>query len=253
MEVPIMARQGRRPQRQSKINSNRKNTAKERDLVAIVSKSKLVGIWTGDEATSKEIPAPNDRDTRLGAMQLFKEVLEQIPTNEEEILDIKTGIYLLDIVYHTMMNPGDSYADKTISEECRDMILPLRRMWDERCLNCFLVSEKGSSATIVSDGFDWLKEIAERKVAEAYGVTYEKQQIGVNSATTVSFDDSQLRKYQTKLAELEDKLIDADTEEEETSLSKKIAKVQEAINRQYDMMKRAGISFNTTQADEAQA
>lgn len=175
-----MARQGRRPQRQSKINS-KSNTKKERDLVAIVSKSKLVGIWTGDEATSKEMPAPNDRDTRLGAMQLFQEVLEQIPTNDEEILDIKTGIYLLDIVYHAMLNPGDAYADKNISEECRDMILPLRAMWDERCLNCFLVSEKNSSASIVSDGFDWLQEIAERKVAAAYGVDYEKQQVGVNS------------------------------------------------------------------------
>lgn len=175
-----MARQGRRPQRQSKINS-KSNTKKERDLVAIVSKSKLVGIWTGDEATSKEIAAPNDRDTRLGAFQLFEEVLEQIPTNDEEVLDIKTGIYLLDIVYNAMMNPGDAYADRNISEECRDMILPLRRMWDERCLNCFLVSEKNSSATIVSDGFDWLQEIAERKVAAAYGVDYEKQQVGVNS------------------------------------------------------------------------
>ena len=88
---------------------------------------------------------------------------------------------------------------------------------------------------------------------EAYGVTYEKQQVRVNSSVSVNFDDSQLRKYQAKLSELEDALIDAESEEEETSLSKKIAKVQEAINRQYDMMKRAGISFNTTQADEAQA
>ena len=204
----VMARQGRRPQRQSKINS-KSNTKKERDLVAIVSKNKLVGIWTGDEATSKEIPAPNDRDTRLGAMQLFQEVLEQIPTNEEEILDIKTGIYLLDIVYHTMMNPGDAYSDKTISEECRDMILPLRRMWDERCLNCFLVSEKGSSATIVSDGFEWLKELAERKVAEAYGVSYEKQQVGINSGARELSPIEQLQQQysnaiQKKLALLSD-------------------------------------------------
>ena len=209
-----MGRQGRRPARQSKIN--RQNNKKERDLIAIVSKNKLVGIWTGDESTSKEIVAPNDRDTRLGAMQLFSEVLDQIPTNEEEILDIKTGIYLLDIVYTAMLNPGDAYADKTISEECRDMILPLRRKWDERCLNCFLVSEKGSSATIVSDGFEWLKELAERKVAETYGVTYEKQQVGNCSSPKLTPEQkmqeqiSNLINQKTTLA-IEDPVKNAET------------------------------------------
>ena len=223
-----MARRNRR-----NPNTNYGERARNnRDYIAIVSKSKLVGIWTGAEESSKVIAAPNDRDTRLGALQLFDEVLDRIPENHE-LLDKQVAIYGLDCLINCILRPGDVVRSTEISDEVKDMIPALVKKYTARNYNCFLVSEKGSNATIVTEGFDWLQEMAERLTAQAMGVTYEKKDTNANSsAPEMSAEDkARLAELKTKLAQAEDELLDADDEEVEAKLEKKIAKLQSMIAR----------------------
>ena len=223
-----MARRNRR-----NPNTNYGERSKNnRDYIAIVSKNKLVGIWTGKEETSKVIAAPNDRDTRLGALQLFDEVLDRIPENHD-LLDKQVAIYCLDCLFNCILRPGDVIRSSEISDEVKEMIPALVEKYTARNYNCFLVSEQGSNATIVSEGFDWLQEMAERFTAQAMGVTYEKKDTNANSsAPEMSAEDkARLAELKTKLAQAEDELLDADDEEIEAKLEKKIAKLQSMIAR----------------------
>lgn len=203
-----------------------------RDYIAIVSKSKLVGIWTGKEETSKVIAAPNDRDTRLGALQLFDEVLDRIPENHD-LLDKQVAIYGLDCLVNCILRPGDVVRSTEISDEVKEMIPALVEKYIARNYNCFLVSEKGSNATIVGEGFDWLQEMAERFTAQAMGVNYEKKDTnGSASAPEMSAEDkARLAELKSKLAKAEDDLLEVEDEETEAKLEKKIAKLQSMIAR----------------------
>ncbi len=211
-------RQRRRSGQSNYTNLRNRNN---RDYVALVSKNKLVGIWTGDEETSRFQPAENDRDTRLTALKMFDEILEQIPTNDE-LLDKQVAIYALDCVEQCFTKPGDVIRSKEVSDEAKEMIPELAAKFAERNYNCFLVSEKGSNATIVNDGFAWLQETSERIMAGALGVTYEKPSDKSNKATA---SDPVVEKS-AKLAKLLDQLEDCVDEEEEAKLEKQIAKVE---------------------------
>lgn len=199
-----------------------------RDYIAIVSKSKLVGIWTGAEESSKVIAAPNDRDTRLGALQLFDEVLDRIPENHE-LLDKQVAIYGLDCLINCILRPGDVVRSTEISDEVKEMIPALVKKYTDRNYNCFLVSEKGSNATIVTEGFDWLQEMAERLTAQAMGVTYEKKD--ANSATPTEHK-TPLQKLEDKLSDIQEQIIDCEDDEEMAKLESKMARIESMIEKE---------------------
>lgn len=218
-----MARRNRR-----NPNTNYGERARNnRDYIAIVSKNKLVGIWTGKEESSKVIAAPNDRDTRLGALQLFDEVLDRIPENDD-LLDKQVAIYGLDCLINCILRPGDVVRSTEISDEVKDMIPALIEKYTARSYNCFLVSEKGSNATIVSEGFDWLQEMAERFTAQAMGVTYEKK----DKPATTEAHKTPLQVQEDKLTAAYDELdaaYDADDEDKAAKIESKIARLKARI------------------------
>ena len=209
--------------------SNYATRKDDRDYVAIVAKNKMVGIWTGNEETSKYIMAPNDRDTRLGALQLFSEVLDKIPTNDE-LLDKQVAIYALNCVTDCFTRPGDVIRSKEVSQEAKDMMAEIAQKYNERNYNCFLVPEKGSNATIVAEGFEWLQELGERLIAEANGVTYSK--VAVKEETTTVAHKSPLQKLEDKLSELQELLIDAEDDDEIAKLESKIARTEAMIEKE---------------------
>ena len=219
-----MARRNRR-----NPNTNYGERARNnRDYIAIVSKSKLVGIWTGAEESSKVIAAPNDRDTRLGALQLFDEVLDRIPENHE-LLDKQVAIYGLDCLINCILRPGDVVRSTEISDEVKEMIPALVEKYTARNYNCFLVSEKGSNATIVTEGFDWLQEMAERLTAQAMGVTYEKKD--ANSAAPTEHK-TPLQKLEDKLSDIQEQIIDCEDDEEMAKLESKMARIESMIEKE---------------------
>lgn len=211
------------------VNSNYATRKDDRDYVAIVAKNKMVGIWTGNEETSKYIMAPNDRDTRLGALQLFSEILDKIPTNDE-LLDKQVAIYALNCVTDCFTRPGDIIRSKEVSQEAKDMMAELMVKYNERNFNCFLVPEKNSNATIVAEGFEWLQELGERLIAEANGVTYSK--VAVKEETTAVAHKTPLQKLEDKLSELQELLIDAEDDDEIAKLESKIARTEAMIEKE---------------------
>lgn len=210
-------------------NTNYGERAKNnRDYIAIVSKNKLVGIWTGKEEDSKVIAAPNDRDTRLGALKLFDEVLDRIPENHD-LLDKQVAIYGLDCLINCILRPGDVVRSTEVSNEAKEMIPALTKKYMERSYNCFLVSEKGSNATIVTEGFDWLQEMAERFTAEALGVNYEKK--APNTAAPAEHK-TPLQVQEDKLTAAYDELdaaYDEDDEDKIAKLESKVARLKARI------------------------
>ena len=103
-----------------RTESNYQSRKDDRTYVAIVSKNKLVGVWTGEENTSRFVPAPNDRDTRLGALELFSEVLDDIPTNDT-LLDKQVAIYGINCLVDCFTKPGDIIRSKEVSEEAKEI------------------------------------------------------------------------------------------------------------------------------------
>ena len=211
------------------VNSNYATRKDDRDYIAIVAKNKMVGIWTGNEETSKYIMAPNDRDTRLGALQLFSEILDKIPTNDD-LLDKQVAIYALNCVTDCFTRPGDIIRSKEVSQEAKDMMAEIAVKYNERNYNCFLVPEKNSNATIVAEGFEWLQELGERLIAEANGVTYTKN--AVKQEETAVAHKTPLQKLEDKLSELQEALIDADDDDEIAKLESKIARTEAMIEKE---------------------
>ena len=211
------------------VNSNYATRKDDRDYIAIVAKNKMVGIWTGNEETSKYIMAPNDRDTRLGALQLFSEILDKIPTNDD-LLDKQVAIYALNCVTDCFTRPGDIIRSKEVSQEAKDMMAEIAQKYNDRNYNCFLVPEKNSNATIVAEGFEWLQELGERLIAEANGVTYTKN--AVKQEETAVAHKTPLQKLEDKLSELQEALIDADDDDEIAKLESKIARTEAMIEKE---------------------
>ena len=218
----------RRARRNTNVNYGQRNNKNNRDFVAIVSKSKLVGIWTGEEETSTYIPAPNDRDTRLGAMQLLDEVLDRIPTNDE-LLDKQVVIYCLDCLADCVLRPGDVIRAEGVSAEAKEMVPALVQKLADRSFNCFVMRESGSNATIVADGFAWLQDEAERKVGEAMGVHYEKKSA---KAPAVEEHKTPLQKLEDKLADVQDQIIDCEDDDELAKLESKLARIEAMIEKE---------------------
>ena len=209
------------------VNSNYATRKDDRDYVAIVSKVKMVGIWTGNEETSKYEMAPNDRDTRLGALRLFSEILDKIPTNDE-LLDKQVAIYALNCVSDCFTRPGDVYRSN-ISEEAKELIPEIIEKYYKRCYNCFIVPESNSNATIVREGFAWLEEMAERKLAEVHGVVYDKPQDKTEASVA---HKSPLQVQEDKLNAAYDELDEAydnDDEDKAAKIESKIARIKARI------------------------
>jgi hypothetical protein len=117
-----------------------------------------------------------------------------------------------------------------VSQEAKDMMAELMVKYNERNFNCFLVPEKGSNATIVAEGFEWLQELGERLIAEANGVTYSK--VAVKEETTAVAHKTPLQKLEDKLSELQELLIDAEDDDEIAKLESKIARTEAMIEKE---------------------
>ena len=211
-----------------RTESNYQSRKDDRTYVAIVSKNKLVGVWTGEEDTSRFVPAPNDRDTRLGALELFSEVLDDIPTNDT-LLDKQVAIYGINCLVDCFTKPGDIIRSKEVSEEAKEMIPELARKYFERSYNCFLVETRNSNATIVNEGFNWLQEASERLAAQAMGVTYEKKD--ANSAAPTEHK-TPLQKLEDKLSDIQEQIIDCEDDEEMAKLESKMARIESMIEKE---------------------
>lgn len=228
---------GRAPRKQRNAGyQNYNNPVKEnRDYVAIVSKNKMVGIWTGSEESSKYVMAPNDRDTRLGALELFDEVLDRIPTNDQ-LLDRQVVIYSLDCLFDCIMRPGDVVRSEKVSDEAKAMIPGLIQKYIDRSFNCFLMSAGKSNAEIVRGGFDWLQDISERTIAEANGVHYEKKS---EKKAPAEFK-SPLQVQQEKLNAAYDELDEAYDNDDEAKAAKLESKIERLKARIADLQASEG-------------
>lgn len=218
----IMARN----RRERNVKSNYTSRKDDRTYVSIISKNKLVGIWTGDESTSKYVAAPNDRDTRLGALRLLDEVLDSIPTNDE-LLDKQVAIYGINCLVDCFTKAGDVIRSKEVSQEAKDMIPEIARKLFERNYNCFLIDTRNSNASIVKDGFDWLQDVTEKNNGAANGVEYADRKPA--SATE---HKSPLQAQQDKLTAAYDELDEAydnDDEEKAAKIESKIARLKARI------------------------
>ena len=154
--------------------------------------------------------------------------MDRIPENHE-LLDKQVAIYGLDCLINCILRPGDVVRSTEISDEVKEMIPALVKKYTDRNYNCFLVSEKGSNATIVTEGFDWLQEMAERLTAQAMGVTYEKKDA---KPATAEAHKSPLEVQEDKLTAAYDELdaaYDADDEEKAAKIESKIARLKSRI------------------------
>lgn len=209
------------------VQSNYKSRKDDRTYVAIISKNKLVGIWTGAEESSKYVAAPNDRDTRLGALRLLDEVLDSIPTNDE-LLDKQVAIYGINCLTDCFTKPGDIIRSSEVSAEAKEMIPEIAQKLFDRSYNCFLVDTRHSNATIVKDGFDWLQDVTEKNNGAANGVEYTDRPKSNASAEVKSPLQVQQEKLNAAYDEL-DAAYDADDEAKAAKLESKIERLKARI------------------------
>lgn len=208
------------------VQSNYKSRKDDRTYVSIISKNKLVGIWTGDESTSKYVAAPNDRDTRLGALRLLDEVLDSIPTNDD-LLDKQVAIYGINCLTDCFTKPGDIIRSSEVSQEAKELIPDIARKLFDRSYNCFLIDTRNSNATIVKDGFDWLQDVTEKNNGAANGVEYADK-----PKTSAVESKSPLQVQQDKLNAAYDELdaaYDADDEAKAAKIESKIERLKARI------------------------
>lgn len=154
-------------------------------------------------------------DTKLGMFEQLRDVLEMIPTNDDELLEKQVAIYVPGAIFG---NIGDMYrSDKY--ETCRDIMLEVHELLHDRSLNCFLVDITGSRATIVQHAYDFVKEQSKEANAKASGKEYvapaKKSEATANNVIA------------DKIAQLEVQLADAMIDGDDD----KVARIESAIAR----------------------
>lgn len=182
------------------------------------------------------------------ALEAVIEKLESIPENTAELIAKPVRILLPKSIsglfsgcFIDYIRTGKTIGGKDIPKETLENMFKAMKLASSRYGNVELVADydirKDEREGIVAKAWESFKAEISKATRRGFGAPVSTQQV-----VQVAFDDTELKKYQAKLSQLEDALIDAEDEEEEAKLERKIAKVEKAIARQYDMMKRAGVA-----------
>ena len=184
------------------------------------------------------------------ALEAVIEKLESIPENTAELIAKPVRILLPKSIsglfsgcFIDYIRTGKTIGGKDIPKETLENMFKAMKLASSRYGNVELVADydirKDEREGIVAKAWESFKAEISKATRRGFGAPVSTQQVVQQVA---AFDDTELKKYQAKLSQLEDALIDAEDEEEEAKLERKIAKVEKAIARQYDMMKRAGVA-----------
>ena len=195
--------------------STRKDTTSEavtnREFVVICAdKSGRVATFA-ENTKYVESYSRYSNDTKLNMFEQLRDVLETIPCHTEELLDKQVAIYVPSAITG---NLGDMYrSDKY--ESCQEIMLEVDDMLRDRALNCFVVDIRGSQATIVQHGYEFVREESKRANAQADGVEYKAPAKSGKASDPVADKIAQLK------IDLEDALIAGD--------ENKVARLQSAL------------------------
>lgn len=182
------------------------------------------------------------------ALEAVIDKVESIPENTAEIISKPVRILLPRSISGLAngnlidyIRTGKTVSGTEIPKERIESMCKLMKLMSARYANVELVADnnirKDEREGIISKAWDAFKEEISKATRRGFGAE-PTQQVTVQQ---VAFDDSKLKEYQAKLADLEDALIDAEDEDEEAKLERKIAKVEKAIERHLAMMQKAGI------------
>lgn len=181
------------------------------------------------------------------ALEAVIEKLESIPENTAELIAKPVRILLPKSIsglfsgcFIDYIRTGKTIGGKDIPKETLENMFKAMKLASSRYGNVELVADydirKDEREGIVAKAWESFKAEISKATRRGFGAPASTQQV------VQQFDDTELKKFQAKLSQLENALIDAEDEEEEAKLERKIAKVEKAIARQYDMMKRAGVA-----------
>lgn len=181
------------------------------------------------------------------ALEAVIDKVESIPENTAEIISKPVRILLPRSISGLAngnlidyIRTGKTVSGKDIPKERIESMCKLMKLMSARYANVELVADnnirKDEREGIISKAWEAFKEEISKATRRGFGAEPTQQVV-----QQVAFDDTKLKEYQAKLADLEDALIDAEDESEEAKLERKIAKVQKAIDRQFEMMQKAGV------------
>lgn len=181
------------------------------------------------------------------ALEAVIDKVESIPENTAEIISKPVRILLPRSISGLAngnlidyIRTGKTVSGKEIPKERIESMCKLMKLMSARYANVELVADnnirKDEREGIISKAWEAFKEEISKATRRGFGAEPTQQVV-----QQVAFDDTKLKEYQAKLADLEDALIDAEDESEEAKLERKIAKVQKAIDRQFEMMQKAGV------------
>ena len=182
------------------------------------------------------------------ALEAVIDKVESIPENTAEIISKPVRILLPRSISGLAngnlidyIRTGKTVSGKDIPKERIESMCKLMKLMSTRYANVEIVSDnnirKDEREGIVTKAWDAFKEEISKATRRGFGAE-PAQQVVVQQ---VAFDDSKFKEYQAKLAKLQDALIDAEDEDEEAKLERKIAKVKDAMNTQLEMMQKAGV------------
>lgn len=206
--------------------STRKATTSEavdnRDFVVICAdKSGRVATFA-ENTNYVENYSEYYNDTKLGMFEQLRDVLDNIPTNAEEILEKPVAIYVPGaICFHNSKDNKtlcDMYRNDKYST-CKDIMIEVSNMLQDRALNCFIVDITGSGATIVRSAYDYVKEESKKANAQASGKEYVAPTKPTATVSNNAIAD--------KIAQLEMQIADAIIEGDDN----KVARIESAIAR----------------------
>lgn len=213
-----------------------------RDTFAVVNE-KGVSLITNLDGDNSWYQNDSIVDSSLEAVI---DKVESIPENTTEIISKPVRILLPRSISGLAngnlidyIRTGKTVSGTDLPKERIESMCKLMKLMSTRYANVELVADnnirRDEREGIVAKAWDVFKEEISKATRRGFGAE-STQQVVVQK---IEFDDTKLKEYQAKLNDLEDALIDAEDENEESKLERKIAKVQKAIDRQYAMMQKA--------------
>lgn len=219
------------------VKNNGSNGAKakvDRDTYAIVGEKGLVLCTNGTDVQAYQGDSVVDT-----ALEALLGLLESIPDNTDEIIAKPVRVILPRVIGGIATGSFIDYVrtGKTVttgeplSKERLEAYTLVMKAMSTKFANVEMIADRHMSKDdrekVVDPAWKALKsEIASIVRGGFSGVTQAP------AVPTVSKEDAnRIAELKAKLATLEDELLDADTDEEETKIEKKIGKVQSSIAR----------------------
>lgn len=220
------------------VKNNGSNGVKakvDRDTYAIVGEKGLVLCTNGTDIQAYQGDSVVDT-----ALEALLGLLESIPDNTDEIIAKPVRIILPRVIGGIATGSFIDYVrtGKTVttgeplSKERLEAYTMVMKAMSTKFANVEILADRHMSKDdrekVVDPAWKALKEEISNIVRG--GISGIAQQ--TSSTPTVSKEDAdRIAELKAKLATLEDELLDADTDEEEAKIEKKIGKVQSAIAR----------------------